>query len=95
MTLKISMIIVYLHYSVSNSSDGCQFQACGTWVIAAILHLVDNDINSIDTVAIVVGIDGPGGTGLHVTDDSGYRVLERSSHVSQDERTVHRGQHCC
>ena len=71
-----------LHYSVTISSVSCQFQSCITRVIiGVIIHLVDVDIDNVDTVAIAIDVDSPGGAGIHFADGLGWRVLQRAANV--------------
>ena len=85
----------YLHKSVSISTRSCQSQSCVRCISAVIIHVVDGDIDDIDTVAIAIDVDSPAGTGLKVADDSLLWVLERTAHVGQVEMTIHWGQRCC
>ena len=84
MSQKIFVIIFYLHKSVSISTKSCQSQSCVTRIISAvIIHVVDADVDDIDTVAIAIDIDSPGGTGIQTADGLGWRELQRSTHVGK------------
>ena len=70
----------YLLKSVSTRS--CQSQSCVRWIVSAvIIHAVDVYVDDIDTVAIAIDVDSPGGAGIHFADGLGWRVLQRAANV--------------